>query len=150
VGVAAATLVAGCAGLAISLSASASASTHPAAGAAIHGKAISHSPVTTGSTWTLYDYQHGPGFAVCEVFSFGASGHLFTGDRGTTGAWKSNAQKTTLTFKSAGAFPVGKFTGSATFDGQFAGLAVETSPGKGTYGPLSLVSGSDPFGQGGC
>jgi hypothetical protein len=147
----------GCLGLVISLSLSASASTQRgnansalrAAAGHTHRHGTRHA-VTVGSTWTLYDYQRGPKtHAFCEIFTFAADG-AFSGDAGNVGKWTSTNRVTTLIFTDNVTLPRGKFTGKAMFDGQYAGTAVQKGASGGKYGPLTLVSGSDPFGEGGC
>jgi len=138
------------AGVWFALSGSASASpTGLRAGGGPAGRTVPQhaAPVTPGTTWTLYDYEDGPSMVFCEVLSFSGFS-VFSGSHGTGGKWKSTATKTTLTVTAPGTFPVGKFTGTfATVSKLYAGLMTTSS---GTFGPLSLVAGSDPYGLGTC
>jgi hypothetical protein len=115
----------------------------------IHSNAVAGSPVTVGSTWTLYNASVAS-FNGCEVLSF-VTPKLFTGDDGDLGKWHSTATSTKITINpSLGNSESVNFKLSWVndFGGYWDGNG--TSSDGSVAGPYLLAQGDDPFGFGGC
>jgi len=118
--------------------------------------------VTSGSTWTFYQFGSYSGPAgidplnyppPCELLTF--SDNTFSGDKGDSGTWTSRGSKTTLHFDGTGNLSPGKFTGQGANNvPSYAGVEVITPGGEnsspGRYGPDGLVEGNDPLDAGHC
>jgi len=99
-------------------------------------------PVTSGSTWTLYDLELGL-HAVCTVNTF--STKTFTDDQSGSGTYKSTTKKTKMVITS----PLYNttFTYTATWVSGDGGYWLGTFAGNGlVYGPFILVAGANPLG----
>lgn len=101
--------------------------------------------VTSGSTWTFYDFSSAPTTIGCELLTFGKK--TFDGDQGT---YQSGRTTTTVKFENGAKVRPGTFKSSYA-DGQdaYEGLVTETSSGLG-YGPGELAYGNNPRDVSGC
>jgi hypothetical protein len=104
--------------------------------------------VTSGSTWTFYDFSSAPTTVGCELLTFGTK--TFDGDHGDQGTYKSGRTTTTVKFENGAKVRPGTFKGSYA-DGQdaYEGIVTETSSGLG-YGPSELANGNNPRDVSGC
>ncbi len=104
--------------------------------------------VTSGSTWTYYDFINYPQTPNCEVLTF--STKTFTGDKGDFGKYKSSAKSTSVTYENAFFFTAMTFKGTfASGQGSYDGITTLKSNGQ-SFGPEELFPGNDPRSIGGC
>ncbi len=104
--------------------------------------------VTSGSTWTFYDFSSAPTTVDCELLTFGTK--TFDGDHGDRGTYKSGRTTTTVKFENGAKVRPGTFKGTYA-DGQdaYEGIVTEKSSGLG-YGPDELAFGNNPRYVSGC